>query len=57
MGTSQTSNDRTIYSIDLNTNDFFGDPYNFETFYPQVKVVDISMIKCIDTMVLTFYQG
>lgn len=57
MGTSQTSNDRTVYSIELNTNDFFGDPYNFETFYPQVKVVDISMIKCIDSMVLTAYQG
>ena len=57
MGTPQTSNDRTVYSIELNTNDFFGDPYNFETFYPQVKVVDISMIKCIDSMVLTAYQG
>ena len=57
MGTSQTSNDRKFYSIVLNTNDFYGDVYNFETFYSQVKVVDISMIDCIDSMSLVFYQG
>ena len=57
MGTSQTSNDRKFYSIVLNTNDFYGDVYNFETFYNQVKVIDISMIDCIDSMSLVFYQG
>ena len=57
LGTSQTSNDRKFYSIVLNTNDMYGDVYNFETFYSQVKVIDISMIDCIDSMSLVFYQG
>ena len=56
-GTSQTSNNRKIYQIYLNTDDFYGDVYNFETFYSQVKVIDISMIDCIESMSLIFYQS
>jgi len=56
-GTSQTSNNRKLYQVLLNTNDFYGDVYNFETFYNQIKVVDISMIECIESMSLVFYQG
>ena len=56
MGTSQTSNNRSFYTITLNTNDFYGDPYNFETPYSQVKVVDISQIPCIESLSLIFYE-
>ena len=55
-GTSQTDDNRKMYQIFLNTNDFYGDVYNFETFYNQVKVVDISTIDCIESMSLVFYQ-
>ena len=56
-GTSQTKDNRKMYQIVLNTNDFYGDVYNFETFYNQVKVIDISMIDCIESMSLIFYQN
>lgn len=36
--------------------DMYGNPYNFETFYQQEKVFDISSIKQIEKMELYFYQ-
>lgn len=38
------------------SNDMYGNPYNFETFYQQEKVFDISPIKQIEKMELYFYQ-
>ena len=57
LGTTQTSQSQKLYSITLNVNDFYGDPYNYETYYTQAKVVDISEINQIESMRLVFYQA
>lgn len=44
------------YTIYLNTDDMYGNPYEFESFYKQEKVFDISNIKQIIKMDLYFYQ-
>jgi len=36
--------------------DMYGNPYNFESYYQQEKVFDISTIKEIQKMELYFYQ-
>ena len=36
--------------------DMYGNPYNFESFYQQEKVFDISNIKQIESIELYFYQ-
>lgn len=38
------------------SNDMYGNPYNFESYYQQEKVFDISAIKEIQKMELYFYQ-
>lgn len=38
------------------TNDMYGNPYNFESYYQQEKVFNISAIKEIQKMELYFYQ-
>ena len=46
----------TEYTIYLSSQDMYGNPYNFESFYKQEKVFDISEIKQIIKIELYFYQ-
>lgn len=45
------------YSFYLDSSDFYGDIYNFETFYQQESVFDISAITEIQDLRITFYQS
>lgn len=45
------------YSYYLDSSDFYGDIYNFETFYQQELVFDISMITEIQDLKISFYQS
>ena len=45
------------YSFYLDSSDFYGDIYNFETFYQQEIVFDISGITEIQDLRITFYQS
>ncbi len=47
---------QTIYEIYLNTNDFYGNPYNFESFTQQEKVFDVSGIGQIVGIQVVFYE-
>ena len=44
------------YVIYLNQDDMNGDPYNFQSFYAQEKIVDISAIERINRIDIEFYQ-
>lgn len=44
------------YVIYLNQDDMNGDPYNFQSFYAQEKIVDISAIERINKIDIEFYQ-
>lgn len=44
------------YVIVLDTNDMNGDPYNFESYFQQEIVVDISGLSTINSMMLEFFQ-
>lgn len=44
------------YILYLNTNDMNGNPYEFDTYFQQEKVFDISQFKNITEMSLRFYQ-
>lgn len=44
------------YDLYLNSKDMYGDPYNFQSFYQQEKVFDISGFGKITHMKLEFYQ-
>jgi hypothetical protein len=56
--TTQETNKYKYYSFNLDSEaDMYGSPYNFETFYSQEKVVDISGLGTIDTMRVVFYQN
>jgi hypothetical protein len=44
------------YTVYLNTEDMYGNPYNFETYFSQEKVFDISGLGRILEMTLYFYQ-
>ena len=44
------------YDLYLNSKDMYGDPYNFQSFYQQEKVFDISEFGKITHMKLEFYQ-
>ena len=46
----------TEYIIQLNTADMNGNPYDFQTYYAQEKVIDIGNIGAIQSMKLEFYQ-
>lgn len=52
-GNSLLSNTYILY---LNTNDMNGNPYEFDTYFQQEKVFDISQFKNITEMSLRFYQ-
>lgn len=45
------------YSYYLDSSDFYGDIYNFETYYNQESIFDISMITEIEGLRITFYQS
>ena len=47
---------QTIYEVYLNTNDFYGNPYNFESFTQQEKVFDVSGIGQIVGIQIVFYE-
>lgn len=42
--TTQTNDLKKYYSFEFDSNDMYGDPYNFETFYTQECVIDIGEI-------------
>lgn len=44
------------YDLYLSSKDMYGDPYNFQSFYQQEKVFDISDLGKITHMKLEFYQ-
>lgn len=45
-----------IASIDLDTNDMYGNPYNFEGYYSQEIVIDTSAVAKIYNMKIYLYQ-
>lgn len=45
-----------ITEMYLNSSDMYGDPYNFQSFFEQEKVFDISSLKAIYGMTLFFYE-
>jgi hypothetical protein len=55
--TSKTPATEKYYSFYLTTKDMFGNVYNFETYYTQEKIFDISMIEEVARMQLVFYQS
>lgn len=56
--TSYSGNDfERTYKFDLLTTDMYGDPFNFETYYLQEKVFDISHIPNIVSMELLLVQN
>ena len=54
--TSKTESTEKYYSFYLTTDDMFGNVYNFETYYSQEKIFDISMIDEVARIQLVFYQ-
>ena len=54
--TTQTDPENKYYSFKLDCKDFYGDPYNFETFYSQEIAFDISHIDKIIAIKVVFYQ-
>lgn len=56
MHTTQTSSQLKVHTFTLDSNDMYGDPYNFDAFFTQEKVFDISEIPQIESMKLEFYQ-
>lgn len=60
LKTTQVSDEFLYYSYYLSSENMYGDVYNFESFYPQEIVFDISNIdhsKYIFKMSLSFYQN
>lgn len=53
---NQDTAKQVAYELLLNINDFYGNPYNFETFFQQEKVFDISTISKIIGIDVFFYQ-
>lgn len=54
--TADNEGKTTIYQLYLNQEDMNGNPYNFDTYFQQEKVVDISALGKITQMELYFYQ-
>lgn len=55
--TNEESAKTQVYDLYLNCADMNGNPYNFESFYVQQKVFDISAIGKIKSLKLEFYQN
>lgn len=55
---NQKENNQTLtpYEFQLNTSDMNGNPYNFQTFFQQEKLYDISDLREIQGMELVFFQ-
>lgn len=49
-------NKNTVYELTFNTEDMIGNPYQFDTYFYQEKVFDISTIHSINQIDLYFYQ-
>lgn len=47
----------TVYVLDFNSADMIGNPYQFEDFFSQEKVFDISYINRVKRVDAYFYQG
>ena len=45
-----------LYKLNLTTNEMYGNPYYYDTFYLQEAILDISKIEEITAMYLTFAQ-
>lgn len=56
MNTSQVDPSYKLYTFKLDSDNFYGDVYNFETYYQQEVVFDISHIRKIVSLRLVFYQ-
>ena len=56
MNTTQTKPENKFYTFKLDCSEFYGNPYNFETFYEQEASFDISQIDKIIAIRLVFYQ-
>lgn len=56
LGTSQAPIGQKFYSLTFDSDEFFGDVYNFDGYFIQSKVIDISLIENIDAISLVFYQ-
>lgn len=56
MNTSQVDPSYKLYTLKLDSDNFYGDVYNFETYYQQEVVFDISHIRKIVSLRLVFYQ-
>lgn len=54
--TTSTAEVEKKYEYYFSSNEMYGDVYNFETFYKQNKVIDISGLSQIVRMSLYFYQ-
>lgn len=54
--TTEESDIHKNYKYFLTSDEFYGDPYNFDVFYRQEKVFDISKIAEITRIQVTFYQ-
>lgn len=57
--TTQEDAIKRFYTVDLDCRGFYGDPYNFENFYTQEAVVDISELtqnQYINQIQVRFYQ-
>ena len=55
--TNEESAKTQVYDLYLNCADMNGNPYNFESFYVQQKVFDVSAIGKIKSLKLEFYQN
>lgn len=56
VGRTETSDELQKYSCVLDTNDFYGSVYNYETYYNQEKLFDVSGLKEIVSLRLYFFQ-
>lgn len=54
--TTEESDIHKNYKYFLTSDEFYGDPYNFDVFYSQEKVFDISKIAEITRIQVAFYQ-
>lgn len=50
------NNKNSTYRFTFNVNDILGNPYNFQTYFTQEKVLDITYLKNLKTLEVYFYQ-
>ena len=56
MNTTQTESQLKYFTFTLDSDDMYGDPYKFDSFFSQEKVFDIEEIPQIESIKLEFYQ-